>query len=188
MILNATPEDSIVDVAAHSLGTSLALEAYNSNREIYNRVHETYLYNPSYSVFLRGVSDQYEGDENVRYFINLADPVSIGGIGHSAPANVVFHQPGSLGKVHSLAQWQGSGDHHAHYEPPPEERVHPKKAPFRRRADDEEAMFYDSNESQEVVPDVGDDLGILESPGDYVFGEGALDFGADSFSEALASI
>ena len=44
-ILDATPEDSIVDLAAHSLGSSLALEAYNSNREIYNRVHETYLYN-----------------------------------------------------------------------------------------------------------------------------------------------
>ena len=195
LILDATPEDSIVDVAAHSLGVSLALEAYNWNREIYNRVHETYLYNPAYSPFLRGTSDQYEGDENVRYFINLGDMVSIGGIGHSAPANVVFHQPSSnIGNNHSLAQWQGSGDHHGHYEPPPEERVYPTKEPmeFRRRADiEEEALFYHGNVSgkpKPPEPDVGDDLGVPQIPGDYIFGEGALDFGADSFSEALASI
>ena len=181
-ILDATPEDSIVDLAAHSLGSSLALEAYNSNREIYNRVHETYLYNPAYSPILRGAADQYEGDENVRYFINLADPVSVGGIGHSAPSNVVFHQPGSLGSAHSLAQWQGSGDHHGHYEPPGDHRKHPKRSPLTRRGpEEEEQQFYKE-----------DDVGVREAmgdePGEYVFGEGALDFGADNFSNALASI
>ena len=188
-ILDATPEDSIVDLAAHSMGTSLALESYNADREIYNRIHETYMFNPSYSPFMQGVSDQYEGDENVRYFINLGDVVSIGGIGHSAPANVVFHQPGSIGSNHSLAQWQGSGDHHGHYEPPPEERVHPKKepVPFRRRDDEEEALFYETDNVN--IPEPASELDVgLESASDYVFGEGALDFGADTFSEALASI
>ena len=120
-ILDATPGDSIVDVASHSLGSNLTLRAFNSDPKLYNRIHETYLFNPSYSPFVRGVADQYEQDENVRYFINLGDMVSMGGIGHKAPANVVFRQPSwGPGKNHSLAQWQGPG---GHYEPPSDRNV-----------------------------------------------------------------
>ena len=170
------------------MGGSLALQAYE-NKLIYNAIHETYLYSPAYSPFLRGSTDAYERDENVRYFINLGDLVSIGGIGHSAPANVVFHQPGTIGNNHSLAQWQGSGDHHGQYEPPPEEKVHPQKAPipFRRRDDEEEARFYETDTVNARHEAQGTDVG-LESASDYIFGEGSLDFGTDTFSEALASI
>ena len=84
-ILAATPESVTVDLAAHSLGTSLALESYK-DKLIYNAIHESYLYSPAYSPFLRGATDAYERDENVRYFINTRDVVSMGGIGHRAPA------------------------------------------------------------------------------------------------------
>ena len=47
-ILAATPKGMVVDLASHSLGTSLALQAYK-NKTIYNGIHETYLYNPAYS-------------------------------------------------------------------------------------------------------------------------------------------
>ena len=184
VILDSTDPDSIVDVAAHSLGTGFALQAYNANREIYNRVHETYLYNPAYSPFMRGTSDQYEGDENVRYFINLGDPVSIGGIGHSPPANAVFRQPGKLGAMHSLSQWQGSGVQHAQYEPLLQRvQTYHEQSPFTRRNQEEEDHFYDASE-QETKTDVG----IPESASTHIFGEGTLDFGGDSFSAALASI
>ena len=157
----------------------MALKAYNSDKALYNRVHETYLYNPSYSPFVRGVADQYEQDENVRYFINMGDMVSLGGIGHKAPANVVFVQPSTLnvGTNHSLAQWQGSGVHHKQYEPPPDHRVHPTHSPLRLAGPQEdEEQFYK------------EDVGDAELSERVVNEEGTLDFGSDNFSSILASI
>ena len=126
-ILAATPESMVVDLAAHSLGTSLALQAYK-NKLIYNAIHETYLYSPAYSPFLRGSTDAYERDENVRYFINTRDAVSMGGMGHRAPANVVFRSSGNPISAHKLAQWQGSSSYQEPiYHAPPETRVHAHK-------------------------------------------------------------
>ena len=130
-ILAATPKDMVVDLAAHSLGTSLALQAY-SNKLVYNAIHETYLYSPAYSPFLKGSTDAYERDPNVRYFINTRDLVSMGGLGHQAPANVVYRSAGnSLSAAHKLAQWQGSSAYQEPiYHAPPEARVHAHKAVF----------------------------------------------------------
>ena len=178
-IVDATDSHVILDVAAHSLGTALALRAYNSDKALYNRVHETYLFNPSYSPFVRGVADQYEQDENVRYFINMGDMVSLGGIGHKAPANVVFVQPSTLnvGTNHSLAQWQGSGVHHKQYEPPPDHRVYPTHSPLRLAGPQEdEEQFYKKD-----VVDAELSEGVVNE-------QGTLDFGSDNFSSILASI
>ena len=187
-ILAATPSESIVDLAAHSLGTSFALEAFNADRASFQRVHETYLYNPAYSPLLRGTSDAYESTESVRYFINLGDPVSIGGIGHSGPSNVVYKQPGTKAGAfnHDLSQWQGSAEHHVQYNAPPDHRVyqmHKAPAVYRRRDDAEEAQYY----LQEAA-DAGDDSLVPPDGVDHVFGEGSLDFGADGFTEALANL
>lgn len=169
VILDSTDRDSIVDIAAHSLGTGFVLEGYNANREIYNRVHETYLYNPAYSPFLRGLSDQYEQDENVRYFINLGDPVSIGGIGHKPPANVVFRQP-SL-NMHSLSQWAGPGAKHVQYEPllQRQQTIH-EQSPFTRRRPEEEAQYYEEESTK-------DDVRIPESSDAQDLGPSMFDFG-----------
>jgi hypothetical protein len=129
-ILAATPDSMVVDLAAHSLGTSLALQSYK-DKLIYNAVHETYLYSPAYSPFLRGATDAYERDENVRYFINTRDAVSMGGMGHRAPANVVFRSSGNPVTAHKLAQWQGSSAYQDPiYHAPPETRVHAHKQVF----------------------------------------------------------
>ena len=40
-IIAATPQSMVMDLAAHSLGTSLALESYG-NKSVYDRIHETY--------------------------------------------------------------------------------------------------------------------------------------------------
>jgi len=129
-ILAATPNNMVVDLAAHSLGTSLALQSYE-DKLIYNAVHETYLYSPAYSPFLRGATDAYERDENVRYFINTRDAVSMGGMGHRAPANVVFRSSGNPVTAHKLAQWQGSSAYQDPiYHAPPETRVHAHKQVF----------------------------------------------------------
>ena len=126
-ILAATPENTVVDLASHSLGTSLALQAYK-NKLIYNAIHETYLYNPAYSPLLKGSTNAYEQDENVRYFINTLDVVSMGGMGHSAPANSVFRSSGNPISAHKLAQWQGSSSYQDPiYHAPPETRVHAHK-------------------------------------------------------------
>ena len=126
-ILAATPEGVVIDLAAHSLGTSLALEAYG-NKTIYNAMHETYLYNPAYSPLMRGSTDAYERDENVRFFVNALDPVSMGGMGHRAPRNVVYRSEGDPISAHNLAQWQGASSYQDPiYHAPPETRVHAHK-------------------------------------------------------------
>jgi len=135
-ILAATPESTVVDLASHSLGTSLTLQAYE-NKLIYNAIHETYLYNPAYSPFLRGSTDAFEKDENVRYFLNTRDVVSMGGMGHEAPANSVFRSTGNPISAHQLAQWQGSSAYQDPiYHAPPETRVHAHKTVFPSGATD----------------------------------------------------
>ena len=145
-ILAATPTGTVVDLAAHSLGTSLALEAY-SNPTIYNKVHETYLYNPAYSPFLRGKTDAYEKDASVRYFINVRDVVSMGGSAHQAPRNVVYRSEGNVASAHKLAQWQGASSYQDPiYHAPPETRVHAHK----------QALYLTKHEQEEQQDGTGD--------------------------------
>ena len=128
-ILAATPKDVVVDLAAHSLGVSLALQAYVESDLTYKHVHETYLYNPAWSPIMRGSVDHFERDTNVRYFINMNDMVSMGGLGHRAPSNVVYRSTGLAGGAHGIAQWQGSSAYQAPiYHSPPETRVQAHKA------------------------------------------------------------
>ena len=135
-ILAATPAGVVVDLAAHSLGTSLALQAYG-DKSIYNAIHETYLYNPAYSPIVRGSADAYERDANVRYFINTLDLVSMGGLGHQAPSNVVFRAQGDPAAAHKLAQWQGSSSYQAPiYHAPPETKVQAHKTVFQVKDQD----------------------------------------------------
>mgnify|MGYP000657444085 CR=1 FL=1 len=154
-ILAATPESTVVDLAAHSLGTSLALQAYG-NKTVYNAIHETYLYSPAYSPFLKGLTDAYERDENVRYFINTRDMVSLGGMGHRAPSNVVFRSGGNPITAHNLAQWQGAYSYQEPiYHAPPETRVHAHKAVYGEKEPGspvKDAGFADSGEGGAELP------------------------------------
>ena len=157
-ILAATPDATVVDLAAHSLGTTLALQAYVNSSSTYNAVHETYLFNPAYSPFLRGKTDAYEKDTSVRYFINVKDAVSMGRAGHKAPRNVVYRSDGLGTAAHKLAQWQG---HTSYQEPiyhaPPETAVHALKQTnadlFKREFDDAEQIpAEDVRDGSSAVP------------------------------------
>ena len=171
-ILAATPKGMVVDLASHSLGTSLALQAYK-NKTIYNGIHETYLYNPAYSPLLRGSTDAFERDENVRYFINSLDVISMGGLGHRAPANVVFRSSGNPVSAHKLAQWQGSSAYQAPiYHAPPETKLHAHKAVFAgtgtivRGTVDKEDAGAGEGEGPAVGPGAG-----AQAPGSFDFGD-----------------
>ena len=108
-VLNSIPPDKTVDLAAHSLGTSLALTAYEKNPELYGRIHQTFLYSPAFSPFAikANVTEKYEKDANVRYFISLSDPVSIGDIGSQGPSNVVYRTGNPLKPMteHNIESW-----------------------------------------------------------------------------------
>ena len=108
-VLEQTPSGTVIDVASHSLGTSLTLEAYTANPGMQNRIHETYLYNPAYTVGGRGSTNEYEKDKRVRYFINSGDIVSLGSLGSSGPVNMVLRHPNSLNPLaaHTIDQWFG---------------------------------------------------------------------------------
>ena len=156
-VMADTPQDTVVDLAAHSLGSSLALQSYG-NQTIYDRIHETYLFNPAYSPFLRGKTDAYEKDTSVRYFINVKDAVSMGRAGHKAPRNVVYRSDGLGTAAHKLAQWQG---HTSYQEPiyhaPPETAVHALKQTnadlFKREFDDAEQIpAEDVRDGSSAVP------------------------------------
>ena len=179
-ILAATPESVVVDLAAHSLGTSLALAAYDGSSRAYDRIHETYLYNAAYSPIMRGTADAYEKDSSIRYFINLNDLVSMGSFGHQAPSNVVFRSEGSPVTAHNLAQWQGSGVHTPHYNEPPETRLHAHKAVFGELGSGASSASPDPEDNSELLKE--DYVGSPQAPdpGPAPAPDTApIDFGAD---------
>ena len=108
-VLDNTEPGRTVDVGGHSLGTSLILTAFADDDTLQDRVHQTYLYNPAMSPFSdKNVTQDYESDDRVRYFIDLLDPVSVGDLGEKGPKNVVYrtsyHNPLHS---HQLIQWGG---------------------------------------------------------------------------------
>ena len=107
--MNSVGPDKTVDVASHSLGTSLTLVAYDRFPELYRRVHQTYLYNPAFSPVNVGnnITEKFEKDPKVRYFISLSDPVSVGDIGNQPPVNVVFRTGNILKPLaeHDVGSW-----------------------------------------------------------------------------------
>ena len=117
-IIDATEPSRIVDVAAHSLGTVLLLEAFHANKDLQSRIHMTRLFNPAYnpqlplSGVLPSIAKDYESDPRVRYFINLGDVVSAGGFGRVGPKNVVYRTP--LGNAMKWSQTGGVDPYHLH--------------------------------------------------------------------------
>jgi len=184
-IIAATAGDVVIDLAAHSLGTSLALRAYG-NKTIYNAVHETYLFSPAYSPFVSGLTDAYERDANVRYFINTRDAVSMGGLGNRAPANVVFRSSGNPISAHKLAQWQGSSAYQDPiYHAPPETRVHAHKAVHGVQIDDAARPQFSREQllanSIVLKDDVRDGPGDTAVPVGDVRSVEAFDFGGADY-------
>ena len=61
------------------------------------------------SPFSKNVTQDYENDDRVRYFIDVLDPVSVGGIGDMGPKNVVYRTSfGSPLAAHRLVSWGGA--------------------------------------------------------------------------------
>lgn len=122
-VLDNTEPGRVCDVGGHSLGTSLILTAYEGDDSMQDRVHETYLYNPAMSPLSPGnVTQKYEGDERVRYFIDLMDPVSLGGLGERGPKNVVYRTAhGDPLSSHALVQWGGANWEHDEEQPAAQE-------------------------------------------------------------------
>ena len=85
-VLDHTDPGTIVDTGAHSLGTSLLTQAFETDDSLQDRIRQSYLFNPAMSPFAENVTSKYEADDRVRYFIDLMDPVSVGGIGDRGPA------------------------------------------------------------------------------------------------------
>ena len=108
-VLDHTEPGRAVDVGGHSLGTSLILTAFDGDDSLQDRVHQTYLYNPAISPLTdKNVTQKYEDDDRVRYFIDILDPVSVGDIGTKGPKNVVY-RTSYRNPLHShqLIQWGG---------------------------------------------------------------------------------
>jgi hypothetical protein len=127
-VLDHTEPGRTVDVGGHSLGTSLILTAFDGDKSLQDRVHQTYLYNPAMSPFARNVTQQYEADDRVRYFMDLLDPVSIGDLGEKGPSNVVYRTSfGDPLHSHKLISWGGDGGLETHdAEPEKTPAIHKK--------------------------------------------------------------
>ena len=115
-ILRDLSPDVTVDAGAHSLGTTLLLKAYEQEPQIKRRIRQSFIYNPASSPlaplmpsFLNAKSstEDFIDDKTVRYFINLADPVSAGFMGDSNIANVVYRTGSALSPMtsHSIESW-----------------------------------------------------------------------------------
>ena len=110
-VLASVPADKVVDAAAHSLGTALLTVAFDRNPDMFDRIRQSYVYNPAMSPLAVGknVTEKFEKDARVRYFISLSDPVSVGDLGNAAPANVVFRSGNPLHPMaeHDVGSWYG---------------------------------------------------------------------------------
>jgi hypothetical protein len=115
-ILRDLSPDVTVDAGAHSLGTTLLLKAYEQEPQIKRRIRQSFIYNPASSPlaplmpsFLNAKSstEDFIDDKTVRYFINLADPVSAGFMGDHNIANVVYRTGSALSPMtsHSIESW-----------------------------------------------------------------------------------
>lgn len=161
-ILNDTAPEKVVDLGAHSLGTSLALTAFHNDQTLQDRIHQSYLYNPAFSPIAReNITEKYEADDRVRYFIDLADMVSVGNLGSRGPKNVVYRTNWNPITAHKLEQWGGTTGLKEHDLPDPPE----KKA--------ELPIDYNHDGVPDAPVAVGDDY-ILD------FGD---DFDGDAWSE-----
>jgi hypothetical protein len=120
-ILRDLSPDVTVDAGAHSLGTTLLLKAYEQEPSIKRRIRQSFIYNPASTPltafvpnFLNAHSstEDFIDDKTVRYFINLADPVSAGFLGDSHIANVVYRTGSALSPMtsHSIDGWY-AGDY-----------------------------------------------------------------------------
>ena len=121
-VLDQTDPGTIVDVGAHSLGTSLLTQAFETDDSLQDRIRQSYLYNPAFTPFAENVTDKYEADDRVRYFIDLMDLVSVGDLGSKGPSNVVYRTDWSLNPLvaHTIEQWAGPET-----EPKPEPKPEP---------------------------------------------------------------
>jgi hypothetical protein len=172
-VLDNTEPGRTVDVGGHSLGTSLILTAFDNDDSLQSRVHQTYLYNPAMSPFAKNVTQDFEGDDRVRYFIDLLDPVSVGDLGQKGPKNVVYrtsyHNPLHS---HQLTQWGGPDgglQEHDDAELEKEHLLHHKE---------EAELPYDT--TGDGVPNAPEPAQQSETVGD----EFSLDFGNDFDSGA----
>ena len=111
-ILAATPEGTVVDLAAHSLGTSLLTQAFEADDTLQDRIRQSYLYAPAFTPFAENVTGKYQKDDRVRYFIDLEDWVSLGNMGSSGPVNVVYRDGWTLNPLaaHAISGWEGNLD------------------------------------------------------------------------------
>ena len=141
-VLDHTEPGRTVDVGAHSLGGSLVLTAFDNDSTLQDRVHQTYLYNPAMSPFTnKNVTQKYESDDRVRYFIDLLDPVSVGDLGEKGPSNVVYRTSYTNPfKSHNLMKWgntDGLAKHDQHDDDEKEPVIHKKRAelPYDRDGD-----------------------------------------------------
>ena len=111
-ILKDVDPDVIVDAGGHSLGTTLLLQAYDTPG-IKDRIRQTFLFNPAASPIAEvgtgagNITEKYERDNTVRYFVNLSDLVSSGLLGDEGPVNVVYRTGSPLHPMtaHSIDEW-----------------------------------------------------------------------------------
>ena len=155
-VLDQTEPGTIIDVGAHSLGTSLLTQAFEADETLQDRVRQSYLYNPAMTPFAENITSKYESDDRVRYFIDLMDPVSVGGIGGTGPSNVVYRTDWSLNPLvaHSVSQWAGAGDPEMQEEKEKEKEFDPFDGPLDTSGLDQEGL--ESALGQGVLLDFGD--------------------------------
>ena len=165
-MLDHTEPGRMVDIGAHSLGTSLVLQAFDDDDTLQDRVHQTYLYNPAVSPFTtNNITQKFEDDSRVRYFVDLLDPVSVGQLGSKGPRNVVYRTSYKDNPLdsHKLVQWGGDGTRQSHDE---EEQDETYFNPKRREFGNAELVNVDNFFQENAVAPVGADPGVVFDFGD----------------------
>ena len=111
----------------------------------------------------------FEKDDRVRYFIDLTDPVSVGGLGSKGPKNVVYRNNfGAIGNPlssHYLTQWGGDSMLNTHDEDAGIQTKKEDPLPYDRTGDGVPNLAEPAGEPAEPV--ANDDEFLLDFGDNY---------------------
>ena len=96
-----------IEVAAHSLGTTLLAEALKNDQYVDENIDKLAFFNPASSPIVKSVVNEEAQDDRSTFYLNMGDVAGWGTMLDEQPKNLVMNKP-TMNPIanHSLDQWR----------------------------------------------------------------------------------
>jgi hypothetical protein len=103
-------EDTHVEIAGHSLGTTLIAKALSENG-LEGKIDQIDFFNPASTPLHSSIVNEFGGDPKSHFYMNMSDLVSFGQLMDDTPVNLTMNGPKlSPLDAHSITQWMGDAE------------------------------------------------------------------------------